>query len=108
LSETNREIGFETPGAARVRLKQIKPKPYAVQRSDALTGLGRFLGATADVELVWLSDGVDTGGGAEFVAALGRLVGSRTMTVIEGGIAPALALAGAENTAAALTVKVLR
>ena len=42
LSETGREIGFETPGAARVRLKQIKPKPYAVQRSDALPGLTRF------------------------------------------------------------------
>ena len=42
LSETGREIGFETPGAARVRLKQMKPKPYAVQRSDALPGLTRF------------------------------------------------------------------
>ena len=44
----------------------------------------------------------------EFVAALGRLVGTRAMSVIEGGLAPALALAGAENTAGALTVKVLR
>jgi Domain of unknown function (DUF4159)/Aerotolerance regulator N-terminal len=108
LSETSRAVGFETPGAARVRLKQLKPKPYAVQRSDALPGLSRFLGATADVETVWLSDGVDTGGGSEFATALGRLVGTRTMTVIEGGLAPALALAGAENTAGALTVKVLR
>ena len=108
LSETGREIGFETPGAARVRLKQIKPKPYAVQRSDALPGLTRFFGATADVEMIWLSDGVDVGGGTEFVAALGRVIGTRTMTVIEGGLAPALALAGAENTAGALTVKVLR
>jgi hypothetical protein len=108
LSETAREIGFETPGAARVRLKQLKPRPYALQRSDALPGLTRFFGATADVETVWLSDGVDTGGGADFVAALGRLVGTRTMSVIEGGLAPALALAGAENTAGALTVKVLR
>src|SRR6185436_14345015 len=45
LSETSREIGFETPGAARVRLKQLKPKPYALQRSDALPGLTRFFGA---------------------------------------------------------------
>ena len=108
LSETGREIGFETPGAARVRLKQIKPKPYAVQRSDALPGLTRFYGATADVETVWLSDGVDVGGGPEFVAALGRVIGTRTMSVIEGGLSPSLALAGAENTAGAMTVKVLR
>ncbi|MPZ38128.1 MAG: DUF4159 domain-containing protein [Rhizobiales bacterium] len=108
LSETSREIGFETPGAARVRLKQIKPKPYAVRRSDALPALTRFYGATADVETVWLSDSVDAGGGPDFVAALGRLVGTRSMSVIEGGLAPALALAGADNTAGALTVKVLR
>jgi len=108
LSETNREIGLETPGGARVRLQQLKPKPYAVQRSDALPALARFFGATADVEVMWLSDGVDTGGGAEFVAALGRLIGARPATVVEGGLAPALALTAAENTAAALTVKVVR
>jgi hypothetical protein len=108
LSETGREIGFETPGAARVRLKQMKPRPYAVQRSDALPGLTRFYGANADVETVWLADGVDMGGGSDFVAALGRVVGTRPMNVIEGGLAPSLALAGAENTAGALTVKVLR
>ncbi|MGH6770438.1 MAG: DUF4159 domain-containing protein [Xanthobacteraceae bacterium] len=108
LSEPTRDISFETPAAARIRIKQLKPKPYAIQRSDALPALGRFLEATADVELVWLSDGVDLGGGADFVAALGRLIGQRQMTVIEGGVAPAHALVGAENTAGALTVKVLR
>ena len=71
LSEPSRDISFETPAAARVRLKQIKPKPHAVERADMLVPLGRFLEATRDVELVWLSDGVDLGGGAEFVAALG-------------------------------------
>jgi hypothetical protein len=108
LSEPSRDVSFETPGAARVRIKQLKPKPYAVQRSDALPALGRFLSATADVELVWLSDSVDLAGGKEFVAALARLIGQRQVTVIEGGVAPAHALVAAENTAAALTVKVLR
>src|SRR5262249_54841547 len=108
LSETNRDISLEPPAAARVRLKQIKPRPYAVQRSDALPSLTRFFNATADVEVVWLSEGVDVGGGTDFVAALGRLIGTRETTVIEGGIAPALALTAPENTANALTVKVLR
>jgi hypothetical protein len=108
LSETNRDISFETPGAARVRLKQINPKPYALKRSDALTSLSRFFSATPDVEVIWLSDGTDLGGGSEFVAALARAVGQRAITVIDGGLAPARALAGAENTAAALTVRVLR
>src|SRR5262249_60564626 len=30
LSEGARDASFEPPAAARVRLKQIKPKPYAV------------------------------------------------------------------------------
>src|SRR3954463_9381067 len=65
LSEPNRDISFETPAAARVRLKQIKPKPHAVERADTLPSIGRFLGATPDVEIIWLSDGVDFGGGAD-------------------------------------------
>ncbi len=108
LSEPTRDISFETPAAARVRLKQLKPKPHAVNRADALPALGQFLGATPDVELVWLTDGVDLGGGSEFVAALGRLIEQRPVTVIEGGIAEAHALTAADNAAGSLTVKVLR
>ncbi len=108
MSEPARDISFETPAAARVRIKQLKPKPHAVERADALPALGRFLGVTPDVELVWLTDGVDLGGGSDFVAALGRLVEHRPLTVVEGGVAGAHALAGADNAAGALTVKVLR
>jgi Domain of unknown function (DUF4159)/Aerotolerance regulator N-terminal len=108
LSEPTRDISFETPAAARVRIKQLKPKPHAVERADALPTLGRFLGTTPDVELVWLTDGVDLGGGSDFVAALTRLVERRPITVVEGGIAGARALASADNAAGALTVKVLR
>ena len=108
LSEPTRDISLETPAAARVRIKQMKPKPHAVERADALLAIGRFLGATPDVELVWLTDGVDLGGGGEFVAALGRLVEQRPMTVVEGGVAGARALSSADNAAGALTVKVLR
>jgi Domain of unknown function (DUF4159)/Aerotolerance regulator N-terminal len=108
LSEPTRDISFETPAAARVRIKQMKPKPHAVERADALPAIGRFLGATPDIELVWLTDGVDLGGGGAFVAALGRLVEQRPMTVVEGGIAGARALSSADNAAGALTVKVLR
>jgi hypothetical protein len=108
LSEPTRDISLETPAAARVRIKQMKPKPHAVERADALPAIGRFLGATPDVELVWLTDGVDLGGGGEFVAALGRLMEQRPMTVVEGGVAGAHALSSADNAAGALTVKVLR
>jgi hypothetical protein len=108
LSEPTRDISFESPAAARVRLKLIKPKPHAVERADMLPTLGRFLAATPDVELVWLADGVDLGGGSDFVTALARLVEARPITVIEGGIAGARALAGADNAAGGLITKVLR
>ena len=67
LSDPTRDISLETPAAARVRLNQIRPQPYAVERADALPALGRFLDATPNAEIVWLSDGVDLGGGSEFV-----------------------------------------
>src|SRR5262249_11250252 len=102
LSEPSRDISFETPAAPPGPLKQGKPKPRAVERADMLPTLGRFLGTTPDVELIWLTDGVDFGGGSEFVAALGRLIEQRPITVIEGGIAGARALAAADNAAGGL------
>src|SRR5260370_9158251 len=108
MSEPARDSSLEAAAAARVRLKQIRAQPYAVERADALPALGRFLDATPDVEIVWLSDGVDLGGGTEFVAALGRLIGTRQLTVIKGGLAPAHALSSTHNDGGALTVTVLR
>jgi hypothetical protein len=108
LSDPTRDISLETAGAARVRLKQFRPQPNAIERADALPALGRFLDATPNVEIIWLCDGVDLGGGSDFVAAFGKLIGNRPLTVINGGLAPAHALAAADNTAGALTVKVLR
>ena len=108
LSETGRDISLQTPGAARVRLKQIKPKPHTLERPEALASLSRFLAGAPDIELVWLSDGVDLGRGAEFIEALARAADKRPVTVIEGGIATPLALAAADNAASALSVKVLR
>jgi len=108
LSETARDISLETPGAARVRLGQIRPKPHTIERAEALPTITRFLGATPEAEIFWLSDGVDLGRSAEFVEGLAKAASGRPVTVVEGGIEPARALAAAENTAGALTVKVLR
>ena len=108
LSETARDITLMPAGTARVALRQIAPKPYSVDRVDTLGALDRFLKATGDAEIAWLSDGVDTGRGTEFVENLGKTIGDRKLTVFEGGAAPAQALVAAENAAAKMTVKVLR
>ena len=108
LSEPGRDISLETPGAAQVRLRQIKPKPYGVERADALPAIARFLAAAPAVEIIWLSDGVDLGRAKEFVEGLARIADKRPITLVHGGIPPAHGLAAADNAAGALTVKVLR
>jgi hypothetical protein len=108
FSEPARDITIMPAGAARVALRQLAPKPYAVDRVDVLPAVERFLKSTGDAEIAWLSDGVDSGRGAEFIEGLGKIVTDHTLTVFEGGVASPLALAAAENAAAKMTVKVLR
>ncbi len=108
LSETTRDLSLQTAGAARVQIKQLKPKPYTIDRTEALPLLERFLKGAPDVEIVWLSDGVDLGKGGEFIVGLQRIVGGHPLTVVAGGLPVPHALAAADNAAGALTVKVLR
>ena len=108
LSEVARDISLQIAGAARVQVKQLKPKPYAVERSEALPVLARFLKATPEAEIVWLSDGVELGKGSAFVDGLKQIAGDHPFTVVNGGIAIPHALAAADNAAGSLTVKVLR
>jgi Domain of unknown function (DUF4159)/Aerotolerance regulator N-terminal len=108
LSEPARDITIMPAGTARVALRQLVPKPYSIERADTLPAIERFLKATGDCEIAWLTDGVDTGRGAEFLKGIGKAIGDRSMTIFEGGTPPALALAAAENAAAKMTVKVLR
>ncbi|CAN5151004.1 DUF4159 domain-containing protein [soil metagenome] len=108
LSENTRDITLMPAGNARVALRQLAPKPYAVERVETLATLARFLAKTGDAEIAWLSDGIDTGRGSEFTEELTKTIQDRTLTIFEGGTAPAHALVAAENAAAKMTVKVLR
>jgi Domain of unknown function (DUF4159)/Aerotolerance regulator N-terminal len=108
LSQGPRDISFATAGSARVRLHQIKPQPYTVARVEALPAIARFLNEARDVELMWLCDGIDIGGGADFVKDLAPMLGTHPLTVVTGGIAAPRALNAADNAAGALNVKVLR
>src|SRR3982075_3608507 len=75
-------------GAARVALRQLTPKPYSIVRVETLPAIERLLKATGDCEIAWLSDGVDTGRGPEFLEGLGKSIGDRSLTIFEGGTAP--------------------
>lgn len=108
MSEAGRGITLQPAAAARVQLRQLTPKPHSIERTEALPALSRFLNATPDAELIWLSDGVHLGRAEDFISGLAGLIGSRTVTVVEGGVTQALALNAANNAAGALTVKVQR
>ncbi|MBM3527240.1 MAG: DUF4159 domain-containing protein [Alphaproteobacteria bacterium] len=108
LGDAAREISLQPPAAARVRLAQLKPKPHAIERTDALPAIGRLLAATPGMELIWLSDGSDLGRGSEFVSGLAKTAAGHPVAVVTGGLPTAHALAAADNAAGALTVKVLR
>ena len=108
LSEPARDITIMPGGTARVALRQLAPKPYSIERVETLPAVERFLKATGDCEIAWLSDGVDTGRGPEFIEALGKTIGDRALTIFEGRTPAPLALVAAENAAAKMTVKVLR
>ena len=95
-------------GAARVRLKQLRPKPHAVERSDMLVSLGLFWVRHPMCELIWLTDSVDLGGGKEFVETLSPYRRHRTRRRPRGP-PPARSLARRRMTPPApSTVKVLR
>src|SRR3979490_1032055 len=108
LSEPARDITLMPTGTARVALRQLAPKPYSIERVETLAAIERFLKTTGDCEIAWLSDGVDTGRGPEFLQGLSKTIGDRVLTIFEGGTPAPLALAAAENAAARMTVKVLR
>ena len=107
LSEPQRDITLMPAGNARVALRQFSPKPWSAERVETLPAIERFLKATGDAEIVWLSDGTDTGRGSEFVEGLSKAIGERALTMYEGA-PPPQALAAAENAAAKMIVKVLR
>ncbi len=108
LSARDSDISLQTAAAARIHVKELKPKPYAINRVEALPAIERFLAKSPNVGLVWLSDGTNLGQSNAFVGGLKKTIGEHPLTVVRGGIAIAHALTDVDNKAGALTVKVLR
>jgi hypothetical protein len=102
------EIQTQNPAAAIERLRAIKPQPFLPDRRAHLDAFERFFGTTPDAEIVWISDGVSGVDGQAFIEGVNRMSGGRPVTVFKMDRAPALALAGAENAASHLTVRVVR
>src|SRR5215212_3791702 len=102
------EIETSSPAAAAERLRAVKAQPYLPDRRAHLDSIQRFLGATPDAEIIWITDGVAGVDGQSFIEGMSRMTPARPVTVLRLDRATTLALAGAENTAAHLAARVVR
>jgi hypothetical protein len=102
-----KDVSLLRPGEAREALRLLAPKPHIPARAEMLAPLAQFIRQHSDASVIWLSDGVDTGDGADFVKNLAEIA-SDHLTVVSGGIPTARALAAPNNAAGGFTVKVLR
>ncbi|HEY8384137.1 MAG TPA: DUF4159 domain-containing protein [Microvirga sp.] len=96
------------PGVALERLRTFKPLPHLPDRAVHLEGIRRFLEATPDAEIVWISDGVSGVDAQAFIDGLARMTSERRITVLKSDRAPALALAGVETTGGQFAARIVR
>ncbi|HEX8166261.1 MAG TPA: DUF4159 domain-containing protein [Beijerinckiaceae bacterium] len=102
------ELSALNPAQALERVRAVKPQPHLPDRRAHLASVERFLAATPTAAVTWINDGVAGVDGQAFVEGLARMSTERSVTVLKAERAPALALAGVENAAAHLTVRVVR
>jgi len=87
------------------RLRSLTPVPYAADRAQAMPAIDDFLKREPKTEILWIADGVELGAGAPFAARLAAL-GRPVEVVTDGGAARAVA--GVDNEAGALVVRIVR
>jgi Domain of unknown function (DUF4159)/Aerotolerance regulator N-terminal len=105
LSEGGHDIAPLDRAGIEGQLRSLSPAPYAPDRAAALPAIERFLAREPKTDILWIADGVELGGASAFSARLASI--ARSIEVVTGSRG-ALALAGAENEAGALTARITR
>ena len=104
-SDGPREIVAVDAAKALDRLRAINPVPYVPDRRPALTAIQGFVAAHPQSSIVWIADGVEAGHARDFASGL---IGLGVDLDVIGGADPVRALAGPQNLAGGLEVRVLR
>ncbi|MGQ4273333.1 DUF4159 domain-containing protein [Terrihabitans sp. B22-R8] len=107
LGHSPEDLTIGTAGQARERLRTLLPQPGIPARADHLDGLRAVIAEHPASDLIWFSDGLDTGAARDFANALSGL-GNDSRLSVHMPQNTARALAGADNTPEALTARVLR
>lgn len=107
----NASVRIEAPVTARASLAALAPQPFAPDRTALLGALRSALAsAGGGTSIVWLTDGIDHGGGAAgFIDALGALAAGGSFAVLsdgEGG--EALGVAALSGQGGRLEARILR
>jgi hypothetical protein len=105
LSQGGQDIAPLDRSGVEGRLHSLTPAPYAPDRVTALPAIERFLAREPKTEILWIADGIESGGASAFSARLASI--AHSVEVVTDGRG-ALALAGADNEAGALTAQLTR
>jgi Domain of unknown function (DUF4159)/Aerotolerance regulator N-terminal len=105
LSQGAQDIAPLDRSGVEGRLRSLTPVPYAPDRPGALSAIERFLAREPKTDILWIADGVELGGASDFSARLASI--AHSVEVVTDGRG-ALALAGADNEASALTAQLTR
>ena len=107
LNTANEDITLGTASQAQERLRALVPAPYVRDPAVHLAALTKFVESESDAEIVWLAGGLETGGARAFAERVAALGNGSSLTV-HMPQRTARGLAGVDNTAQALTSRVLR
>jgi Domain of unknown function (DUF4159)/Aerotolerance regulator N-terminal len=105
LSQGGQDIAPLDRSGVEGRLRSLTPVPYAPDRASALPAIERLLIREPKTDILWIADGVESGGASAFSSRLASI--AQSVEVVTDGRG-ALALAGADNEAGALTAQLTR
>jgi len=104
-SDGAREIVASDAAAAQDRLRALQPVPYVPDRHELAAPIEAFLAHHQGAAVLWVADGTAGGHAGELADRLGAL--GSALTILDSS-EKARGLAGAQNRAGGLTVRVLR
>ncbi len=114
LRATTEDPTSITPGAASVALEKLRglaPQAFTPDRRSHFASLNSFLIQNPDANLIWVLDGLAAGTDTSILNEFATMLGeknSERLTLVAPQNPVALALAGANNAADAMSIRVLR
>ena len=104
-SDGAKDIIATDAATALERLHALAPVPYAPDRAPLAGAVARYVKTHQDTTLVWVSDGLERGGGRAFATALAALP---VKAILVADARPVLALTDPRNDGDRLAVRIER